>query len=234
DAYYFARRYDEAIQQYGEVLEMDPGFREAHNALGQAYEKKGRYDEALVELLGGPRVMSAEDAIPGYLGRAYALAGRAPEARAIAKRMIRASSSGAAMRPSGDSASQRPTMSSSRTPSSLARCEESSESRSVRTIPGSTVRTRIPRGPSSRAASRRNATAAGRSAFEVESDSIGSLTLRLWIETKAEPGSSSGAAARTMRTTAMNVPSKLFRQSSSPTSSARPGGGPPALATQPG
>jgi tetratricopeptide (TPR) repeat protein len=37
-AYYFARRYDEAIDQLRKTLEMDPSFYPAHASLGRAFE----------------------------------------------------------------------------------------------------------------------------------------------------------------------------------------------------
>jgi eukaryotic-like serine/threonine-protein kinase len=43
----YARRFDEAIEQFGKALEMD--YHDAHLGLGQAYAAKGMYREALVE-----------------------------------------------------------------------------------------------------------------------------------------------------------------------------------------
>jgi tetratricopeptide (TPR) repeat protein len=76
---YFAREYDQAIEHYLGVLEMDPGFARAHVTLGSAYVKKGMYAEAIGEIekameLSGDRVKLAA------LGRAYAAAGRKEEA----------------------------------------------------------------------------------------------------------------------------------------------------------
>jgi tetratricopeptide (TPR) repeat protein len=45
--YYFARRYDQAIEQLRQTLEMDEGFWVAHLWLGWTYANIGRLDEAL-------------------------------------------------------------------------------------------------------------------------------------------------------------------------------------------
>ncbi len=80
--HYFAREYDQAIEQYLKVLEMDPGFARAHVTLGSAYAKKGMYAEAVGEIqkaieISGDRMKLAA------LGRAYAAAGRKEEAAQV-------------------------------------------------------------------------------------------------------------------------------------------------------
>jgi len=76
---YFAREYDQAIEQYSKVLEMDPGFTRAYVTLGSAYAKMGMHDEAIgiiqkaIEVSGDRMKLAA-------LGRAYAVAGRTDEA----------------------------------------------------------------------------------------------------------------------------------------------------------
>ena len=44
---YFARRYDEAIEECQKVIEMDGGFSEVYSQLRRAYEQKGMYREAM-------------------------------------------------------------------------------------------------------------------------------------------------------------------------------------------
>jgi TolB-like protein len=44
--YYYARRYDEAIEQLTNVLDMEPNFWGAHSWLFVVYAKKARYDDA--------------------------------------------------------------------------------------------------------------------------------------------------------------------------------------------
>jgi tetratricopeptide (TPR) repeat protein len=80
--FYYAGRYDEAIEQFRRALALDPKFFAARRYLGQAYEAQGRFDEAINELeqsvsLSGGRLSKAE------LGHAYAAAGNKNEARKI-------------------------------------------------------------------------------------------------------------------------------------------------------
>jgi tetratricopeptide (TPR) repeat protein len=46
---YFSRRYDEAVAQYHETLELDQDNGSVHELLGNAYEKQGRHDKAIAE-----------------------------------------------------------------------------------------------------------------------------------------------------------------------------------------
>jgi TolB-like protein/Flp pilus assembly protein TadD len=46
---YFARRYDEALAQYHETLELDQDNISVHELLGDAYERQGRLGEAIAE-----------------------------------------------------------------------------------------------------------------------------------------------------------------------------------------
>jgi len=72
---YYARRYDQAMEELRKTLDMDPSFVEAHLYLGWVYEQKGLFAEAVPELRralsasgGGARFVSA-------LGHAYAVSG---------------------------------------------------------------------------------------------------------------------------------------------------------------
>jgi tetratricopeptide (TPR) repeat protein len=49
DGLYYARQYDRAIEQYQKTLELDANFGSAHAGLGNAYDRKGMYKEAVVE-----------------------------------------------------------------------------------------------------------------------------------------------------------------------------------------
>ncbi len=49
--YYFARQYDQAIEQNLKAFELDPGFQKDNNWLRLAYEQKGLYDKAFEETL---------------------------------------------------------------------------------------------------------------------------------------------------------------------------------------
>jgi tetratricopeptide (TPR) repeat protein len=91
---FFARQYDLALDDYRKALELSPTFFRAHWLLGQAYEQKGMYPEALaalekaVELSGGNLVMIAA------LAHAWALAGKRAEAQNVVDRLIRVSQEG--------------------------------------------------------------------------------------------------------------------------------------------
>jgi adenylate cyclase len=79
--YFFARRYDRAIAQYRNSVEMDPGFVPAHLVLGHALEQKHMYREAITEL---ERAVNLSGNSPVYiasLAHAYGLAGRRSQAR---------------------------------------------------------------------------------------------------------------------------------------------------------
>ena len=78
---YLARKYDEAIEQSRKTIEMDPRFASAYQNLGQSYEQKGMYAEAVATFQELNRV--APDNGLAFLGRAYALAGKTDEAQKI-------------------------------------------------------------------------------------------------------------------------------------------------------
>src|SRR5260370_5301168 len=73
---YYARRYDQAMDELRKTLDLDPSFAQAHLYLGYVYEQKGVFPEAVAELQqalsgsgDGPRYVSA-------LGHAYAISGQ--------------------------------------------------------------------------------------------------------------------------------------------------------------
>jgi tetratricopeptide (TPR) repeat protein len=74
DGLYYARQYDRAIEQYKKTLELDSNFSAAHYGLGNAYDRKGMYAEAVAEwqkaflASGDPR--TAE-----LIGKAYSRSG---------------------------------------------------------------------------------------------------------------------------------------------------------------
>ena len=58
-AHYFARRYDDAITQFREALDLDPNFGQAHVMLGRTYVAKGLPDRAVEELERAKSLMGA-------------------------------------------------------------------------------------------------------------------------------------------------------------------------------
>jgi TolB-like protein/DNA-binding winged helix-turn-helix (wHTH) protein/Flp pilus assembly protein TadD len=77
-AYYFARRYDLAIQQYERVIELEPNYPAAHSMLGMALLEKHDDDRAIAELKKG---MALSDGQSIWLAYAYAVAGRKADAQ---------------------------------------------------------------------------------------------------------------------------------------------------------
>jgi Flp pilus assembly protein TadD len=78
-----ARRHDEAIQQFQNVIKLQPDFSEGHAYLGYAYDAKGMYAEAIAEY---QKVISLEGettTMQAYSGYALAMSGKRNEARAL-------------------------------------------------------------------------------------------------------------------------------------------------------
>lgn len=78
--YQDARHYDQAINYYNKVIEMDANFARAHVELGRALERKGLYEDALKEI--GRAIELAEEtprllALMGYI---YAVSGASGKA----------------------------------------------------------------------------------------------------------------------------------------------------------
>jgi DNA-binding winged helix-turn-helix (wHTH) protein/Tfp pilus assembly protein PilF len=91
-ALYFARRYDQAIEQYGRTLEMDAHFGPAYLRLGLAYAQQGIGDQAIHEI----RKASMLDPNPdswASLGFCLARFGKVSEAEEILERLRAASPS---------------------------------------------------------------------------------------------------------------------------------------------
>jgi TolB-like protein/cytochrome c-type biogenesis protein CcmH/NrfG/predicted Ser/Thr protein kinase len=85
--YYFARRYDDAETQLLASLELDPNFWVSRDLLGWVYEQKGELVKAIAEY---QKAMQTEPEVAeplACLGRAYALSGRAREARDVLRQL---------------------------------------------------------------------------------------------------------------------------------------------------
>jgi Flp pilus assembly protein TadD len=84
---YFARRYDEAVEQLRNTLDMDPNYWLAHSVLGRSYEEKGKPGEAIVEF---QRALDLEKDVPenyAMLAHGYAVAGRKSEASKLLEQL---------------------------------------------------------------------------------------------------------------------------------------------------
>jgi serine/threonine-protein kinase len=81
-AYYFARQYDAAVENYLKTIELDSNFLRVYWFLGQAYVQQGRFEEA-VGALQRALAMSDHPLSSAFLGHAYGLWGRKAEALAV-------------------------------------------------------------------------------------------------------------------------------------------------------
>jgi TolB-like protein/DNA-binding winged helix-turn-helix (wHTH) protein len=91
---YFARRYDEALQQARATIEMEPNFAHAHRVLERIYSEKHMFPEAIAE--GQLAVaLSGEDTwMLLDLATTYALAGKKKESQNCLRRAASASPGG--------------------------------------------------------------------------------------------------------------------------------------------
>ncbi len=80
---YMAHQYDQAIKQLGATIDMDPNFGLAHRVLGESYEQKGLYPEALDELRKAVAISHHSPPMLASLGHAYGVSGRKQNALKI-------------------------------------------------------------------------------------------------------------------------------------------------------
>jgi tetratricopeptide (TPR) repeat protein len=81
--HYFARRYDDAIIQFQEALDLDPNFGHAHVMLGRIYAAKGMPGRAVEELERAKGLMGARPDVITPMAYVLARAGRRREALAM-------------------------------------------------------------------------------------------------------------------------------------------------------
>lgn len=74
--YYYGKRYQEAIDQYRSVVEMEPSFPMAHQTLGMAYEQEGMMPEAVAEFKSAVALSGESPGSVAGLASAYAAAGQ--------------------------------------------------------------------------------------------------------------------------------------------------------------
>jgi TolB-like protein/Flp pilus assembly protein TadD len=82
-AYYFARQYENAIEQCHEVLDLQPGFHRPHQLLGMVYLQQGLYPEAIAALQQGAILSDRNRKVVSLLACAYALSGKKSDAKRI-------------------------------------------------------------------------------------------------------------------------------------------------------
>jgi adenylate cyclase len=81
--FYYARRYDEAIEQYTKSLEIDQNFALAHKGLAEVYSKQSIFDKSFAEIEKAIALSKRSIFILDDLGYIYALAGRRAEAEQV-------------------------------------------------------------------------------------------------------------------------------------------------------
>lgn len=88
---YMARKYDEAIEQLQNTLDMDPNFALPRMVLGQAYEQKNAYPKAVAELQQAVAISRDSPQVVSALGHTYGASGNRSEAeKALAHLMEQA------------------------------------------------------------------------------------------------------------------------------------------------
>jgi tetratricopeptide (TPR) repeat protein len=88
---YFARRYDDAIDECQKTLELDHDFGGAHFFLGRCYSQKGMYEQALTELGRAKDLWRDSAEVLSVLGYTRGMSGSPPEAQKILQELERQS-----------------------------------------------------------------------------------------------------------------------------------------------
>ena len=88
----FSRQYDQAIEQFQKIIEMDPTYGPAHQGLVGPYQQKGMYEEAIAEVKKDNALGRGRG--EAQLAYAYTLAGRRDEAQKILAEMKDAAKQG--------------------------------------------------------------------------------------------------------------------------------------------
>ena len=84
---YYARQYDQAIEQCHRAILMDSQFIGAHVFLGRALEQKGSYAEAVAELQQALKLSQGDSTELAALGQAYAQSGDSAQAKKTLKEL---------------------------------------------------------------------------------------------------------------------------------------------------
>jgi serine/threonine-protein kinase len=80
---FFARRYDQAVQQCRKTLELFPKFYMAYWFLSMVYQQQSRWNEAIEAVQKAIEFSRSSPVMLAALGHAYALSGRPDEARKL-------------------------------------------------------------------------------------------------------------------------------------------------------
>jgi TolB-like protein len=91
DMLYFARHYDEAIEQYRKTLDLDLNHSDARRGLAMAYVEKGMHQESILLMNKSIEFDGDNKETSPSLGYIYALAGNKTAARVIANNLERLS-----------------------------------------------------------------------------------------------------------------------------------------------
>jgi tetratricopeptide (TPR) repeat protein len=79
--YYYARQYDQAIEQCRKTIDLDQSLFFLPLYIGWAYEQLGKYQEAAAELTRTRNLPGGSAQATGELGYVYAISGRQAEGR---------------------------------------------------------------------------------------------------------------------------------------------------------
>jgi tetratricopeptide (TPR) repeat protein len=79
--FYYARRYDQAVEQCGKIVDREPDFVNAHDCLGLSYLAKQMYEKAIAECQRAVDLSGNDLNRAVGLARAQALAGNQAAAR---------------------------------------------------------------------------------------------------------------------------------------------------------
>ena len=85
---YFARRYDDAVEEFEEADQRDASFALTHYFLGLTLTEMGRYDEALEKLTQAKRLSGGSPEMVAAVGYASARAGDVDRARDALEELI--------------------------------------------------------------------------------------------------------------------------------------------------
>ena len=89
--FYFARQYDNSVEQCQKALELDPNSAGAHDCLGSSYLAKGMDTQAIAACHRAVELSGGDPARLVGLGRAFARAGRKSDARHVLEQLLRLS-----------------------------------------------------------------------------------------------------------------------------------------------